>query len=639
MKPEVTAEDRARVLRIYFCSTFVVVLVLCSGYLRQIDLVDSWTVLFALFAYLSYGAFYLLPSALITGAVNWLLKKWDSRKEIAARWSHNTVYVTAVVTTSATTIFLFVDQLVFRFFNFHINGFVWNLIATPGGIESMGGEDTSTLTYALMMSGFVFLQITLIAVIHRLWRSGRLARSLFFCFSRRSMLVVIVSMALIQSLMYGVSNLQNRLPVLNAAWVFPLYQPLTFKSLAKRLGVEVKKAPDVGGELEGGRLAYPLAALKGAKPEKPLNIVWLVGESWRADMLNPEIMPATSAFAGKSLSFTNHYSGGIGTRMGMFTMFYGLYGPYWFRFLDERRSPVLMDTLQAQGYQLSMYTSAVFTYPEFDKTIFSGVPAESLHEENEGQGWQRDRKNVGEMLSFINGRDPARPFMTFMFFESPHARYYFPEEDAIRKDYLEGFNYATMDLERDIGLIFNRYVNSCHHLDSQIARVLDFLGREGLLDSTLVIITGDHGEEFLEKGHWGHNSNFTEEQLRVPLILHVPGREPGTVTRLTSHLDLPATVMKLIGVTSPPHLYSQGYDLLSGAERPFAIAADWTRISYIDRQFKAVFPFSSKGVSQSRFTTKDDVPLADPDIFWKDHKDVVVNAMKALGTFQQTAKK
>jgi hypothetical protein len=49
--------------------------------------------------------------------------------------------------------------------------------------------------------------------------------------------------------------------------------------------------------------------------------------------------------------------------------------------------------------------------------------------------------------------------MTFMFFESPHARYYFPEESILRKNYLQEFNYATMDLEKDIQLIKNRYID------------------------------------------------------------------------------------------------------------------------------------------------------------------------------------
>src|SRR4030095_12363055 len=101
----------------------------------------------------------------------------------------------------------------------------------------------------------------------------------------------------------------------------------------------------------------------------------------------------------------------------------------------------------------------------------------------------------------------------------------------------EEMNYATMDLERDMGLIKNRYINSCRHLDTQIERILKYLDEKGLMSSTIVLITGDHGEEFMEHGRWGHNSTFSEEQIRVPFVLWVPGRQPEEVNRMSSHLD------------------------------------------------------------------------------------------------------
>ena len=290
-------------------------------------------------------------------------------------------------------------------------------------------------------------------------------------------------------------------------------------------------------EMKNIRLHYPLTPITEQPGHKKYNIVWLVAESLRADMLDPEIMPETWAFSEKAVRFANHYGSANGTRQSLFSMFYGLYGNYWFSFLNERRGPVIMDILLRDGYQMDMFSSANFSYPEFDQTIFAQIPRKLLHDRKElppGLGWQHDRENVTRMLDFMDKRQPGRPFMTFMFFESPHARYYFPPESVIRKPYLEDFNYATMNLKRDIGLIKNRYINSCHHLDSQYGRIIKYLEERGLLDSTIVILTGDHGEEFMEKGHWGHNSTFNEEQTRVPMVLWMPGVAPRQVDRMTS---------------------------------------------------------------------------------------------------------
>ena len=82
-----------------------------------------------------------------------------------------------------------------------------------------------------------------------------------------------------------------------------------------------------------------------------------------------------------------------------------------------------------------------------------------------------------------------------MFFESPHARYYFPPESVIRTPYPEDINYFSLSREQlasQIGLIKNRYINSVHHLDSQFGRIFDYLKKNELLDSTIVLMLGDH---------------------------------------------------------------------------------------------------------------------------------------------------
>ena len=63
-------------------------------------------------------------------------------------------------------------------------------------------------------------------------------------------------------------------------------------------------------------------------------------------------------------------------------------------------------------------------------------------------------------------------------------------------------------LRNDIVPIKNRYINSVHHLDAQFGRIYDYLKQHQLLENTIVIMNGDHGEEFMEKGFWGHNSTF-----------------------------------------------------------------------------------------------------------------------------------
>lgn len=622
----------------YFFITYLALLLNEAGNLSTVKYIGTVTPFFTIAVYLSYCFIYLFPLALLLLLLNRILFL-----DALLRWSKNMarfntwfICVLAVIGFTLLQILIYADKIIFRLYGFHLNGFVWNLVCTPGGLESLEGGRSTAITYGLIFAGFFFLQ----ALILMLVLSIKRIQTVWIAIATRPAMIVFAVVLLIlnlfQSITYGYSNLQGYTPVLTAAKAFPLYQGISFKHAAKSLGFEVTR--EHGFKMKAGeslRLNYPVRDIDRETRRRPYNIVWLVAESLRADMVDPEIMPETWRFAQKSAWFKNHYSGGNGTRMGMFSMFYGLYGNYWFAFLDEHRGPLLMDLLLQDGYQMDMFTSARFSYPEFDRTVFSQIPKEHLHEARGGYGWQRDRENVSGLLRCIDGRDPSRPFMTFMFFESPHARYFFPPETAIRTPFIEELNYATMDMEHDMPLIRNRYLNACNHLDTQIRRILAYLDEQGLLDSTIVLITGDHGEEFMEQGHWGHGSAFNGEQVHVPLVLWIPGTAHREVASLTSHLDIPATLLTVLGVKNKPEDYSLGFDLFGTTRREFTVASDWNSLVYMDQAYTAVFPLNTYGFNQQTVTTADGLEVKDRNAFYKTCKPRLLTIMAGLEKFSE----
>lgn len=540
-------------------------------------------------------------------------------------------HVAAVLLAGAAQLVLSVDITVHRMFGFHLNGFVWNIVSTPGGIESLGASEGTSWLVALLGLSLVGLNALLLALAWRL--AGRPASRWS---GRRGVAVALGALVVLaggQAVAHAAADARHERAVLEVAHAVPWYVGVTAKHLARRLGlrpVEAPRGPRLG-EQDGG-LLYPRRPLTLAPDRRRLNVVWLVSESLRADMVDPTIMPATHAFARRATWFRNHLSGGNGTRMGMFTMFYGLYGSYWFRCLEERRGPVLLDTLLRDGYRVQACSSNSFSYPEFDQTVFAALPRERLVNATPGQEtWQRDRELVGRLCDFIDEGPPDRPLFAFMFFESPHARYFFPPESVVREDYLPTLNYATMNVERDIGRIKARYENACHHLDQQLGRVLEHLERRGLLDSTLVVITGDHGEEFMEHGRWGHNSAFSHEQTSPPLILWAPGRAPAERTDLTSHLDIPVTVLKALGVTNPPEDFAQGIDLLGPARREWAVLADWSTVVYADEHDRVVCPLAAR--LDESLVMHDEVVLDDPTPVLVRRRDRLLELARGLRAF------
>lgn len=627
---ELTYKENQRFLNYYLFFSYLVILSLCSRYLTHIQVSGILAVFFSAAVYITYSLIYLLPAIILTKGISFLLLRKSGAK---IKWKIYFAYFIPIFFTTITSIIIFIDQNIFKLFGFHLNGFVLNIFITPGGIEALGASQSMYATSVLIFVFFIILHSISFIVIKKIFLKKIRTTSKKPLKIYRYLIATFILLAMSQSVIYGIAHLQANRAILAAANVFPLYQPTTFRSLAKKMGYKIQREIDLSGVEKSFRLSYPLRPLRIEKPENPPNIVWLVAESWRWDMLTKEIMPNAWNFSQKAYRFTNCYSGGNGTRMSIFSIFYGLYGPYWFSFLNERRSPVIMDILQQQDYQIECFTSAKFSYPEFDKTVFAKIPKEFLHEFDHGDGWERDRKNVKDLIDVIKKRDKSRPFMTFMFFESPHARYHFPEESIIRENYLEDFNYASMNVKENIQLIFNRYVNACHHLDSQYGRIFDFLKQENLLKNTIVIITGDHGEEFMEKGRWGHNSEFHEEQTRVPLIMYIPKSGKGVMDRMASHLDITPTILPLLGVQNDPSDYSFGYNLFGTTKREYTVLSDWDSIGITTDKHKARFPLRSFLMFQTKVTTKNDRPVEDIEYFYETHQDILKEMMQSLNKF------
>lgn len=540
--------------------------------------------------------------ALIFVAPLWLLCR------LASPLPRPVVLGLSVLLASLLQLLIYADSLLWTLYGFHLNGFVWNIITTPGGIAALGSSESSQVGFALIAIGIVVVQALLRLLASGLinWRPTTPAPRWLW------VLPLFVLVTLGERGSYGVSHFYGYSPLLETAQRMPFYQPLTMRRfLEERLGLERPQRLEVENVALKGQLKYPQTPLNIRAPEKPLNLVWLVAESWRADSLTPRVMPATSKFAESAQHFTGHFSGGNGTRIGMFSQFYGLPANLWFPVLDARVGSPLIEALQRQDYQMRLFTSARFSYPEFDKTLFVKVPPEQMQAFDQGPSWQRDRKNVDDLLGFIDQRDTSKPFMTFMFFESPHANYDFPPESVIEPDYLPDFSYASMDLQRDIKGIYKRYLNSVHHLDSQIVRVVEHLQQRKLMDNTLIVITGDHGEEFMDNGRWGHNSTFVDAQLRVPLVLWVPGRDAKQVDLRTSHVDLLPTLMPLLGVRNPVQDYSTGQSLFTPSAPRLLVAGDWDRLAFLSEQHKVVLPFTSGSFTTVQASNADDSALPD----------------------------
>jgi hypothetical protein len=165
---------------------------------------------------------------------------------------------------------------------------------------------------------------------------------------------------------------------------------------------------------------------------------------------------------------------------------------------------------------------------------------------------------------------------------------------------------------------------------------VDHLRQRGLLEDTIVVVLGDHGEEFMERGRWGHGAEFNRFQTGTPGVIRVPGRASAVIRGITSHLDIPATLMPLLGVQNPPEDYCLGHDLLAADfHRDYAVGADWNRIAYIGDDYKIAFPLNAVGAARNAATDGDDRPLPDTSRAVRAIRASMVEIMGNLARFKR----
>ena len=176
----------------------------------------------------------------------------------------------------------------------------------------------------------------------------------------------------------------------------------------------------------------------------------------------------------------------------------------------------------------------------------------------------------------------VRPHVPFVapksYFEAyPHEQMVLPPQVVNDWDDIPnaGINYVTsvnakMSEEQEKKAIAGYYA-SVAFMDAQVGKVLKTLKEEGLEDNTIVIFTSDHGFHLGEHRFWMKVS-LHEEAVRVPLIIKVPGKEPGVCHSLTELLDLYPTVAELAGLKASSEL--QGKSIVETLDNPSAKIRD-----------------------------------------------------------------
>lgn len=561
-------------LFIAFLFNLIIVFVVASTYLKYVEIADYFaSKVYVAISTISHFILLASPIFLLSALFFFVIKKRGLTK------------VFFVLISSLFILGLKLDSIVFSQFRYHLSPFVFRLVFGKKASDIFEFSDTTFFTVLLVAFLLMACQVLFLFL-------AKLVVKKEFNIRLKLLCIVFFTSLVCTHLVYMWADASYYRPVTQIASVYPLFHPLTAKRfLAKINVVDPEKAiknRNLYNITTSNSIIYPLHKIESVAPEVKKNILFITLDSWRFDCMDSIVTPNMYNLSKKAQVFQKHFSGSNGTDGGIFSLFYGFTGLYWEQFTKLERSPVFIDEFLKQGYDIGIYGSANVQNPPFDKNVFSAVPNLRLSSKGDSPS-ARDAEITEEWITNLNEKEQDTPFFDFLFYDAAHG-YDYPEDYNIKfKPSSKEVNYLDLDSNdtEKYTMFFNRYKNAVYYIDDLVGDVLKALEKNNLLESTIIVVTGDHGQELDDnkKGYWSHGGNFTKYQIQVPTFIFDASKAAKEYKTTSLHYDIVPTLMKnYMGVKNPIGDYSMGQDLYNLNHRDWFVCGYNNNYAIIEKE-------------------------------------------------------
>lgn len=348
------------------------------------------------------------------------------------------------------------------------------------------------------------------------------------------------------------------------------------------------------------------------------NIYLFIIESLREDFIDRDTAPHFAAFKEENISFDLSLSNSNATQISWFSLFYSKFPFYWTKFQASqwKTGSIPLKMLKQMGYKIHVYSSSRLGYYQMDEMILGQgrYLADSyafFPHGGEVLPYESDQKTMDALSHDSVSVHKDQGNLNIIFLDSTHFDYSWPKESMTRFVPIEEeINYLKASAYEDVDGIKNRYRNAIYFIDSLFGTFIENLKAAKGYEESIIVMTGDHGEEFYEQGHLFHASNLSHPQMCVP-IYYKFGRETllggKKISRLTSHMDIFPSILDFVaGEIKLPHLM-EGESIFKASSWPFAITARYNasrnpyEFSLHNGKFKLIARFNNeKEIFKSR---------------------------------------
>ena len=336
----------------------------------------------------------------------------------------------------------------------------------------------------------------------------------------------------------------------------------------------------------------PLETSSGIRQNEPAScgIILISIDTLRSDPLgcygcDMSVTPVLDRFAQKSILFQNEIvqlPGTLPSHMSIMTSLYPrqhqVYPP------DSILNPGIKTG--AEIFKAHGFLCAGFTEGGYVKGRFGFARGFDIYDDT-CRSWETV---LNRATAYLDGLPDGSRFFLFLHTYQVHDPYH-PQKPYksmfCRQDYtpaveplgpnLSGFNAGRISIPaEDVEYFKTLYIAEIRQTDTLFARFFQYLTRKDLMNRVMIVVTSDHGEEFLEHGKLVHEQIY-QQLVHVPLIIRVPdwnGRK--LVSELVESIDILPALTGFAGLE--PDIQFQGRDLLrqAGLEKPLPESQAYT---------------------------------------------------------------
>jgi len=318
-----------------------------------------------------------------------------------------------------------------------------------------------------------------------------------------------------------------------------------------------------------GATGAHFARLGAAAPAAPNSVVLIVIDTLRRDHLGTygyerDTSPALDEFADASVRYTQARSQAPWTTPSIASLLTSRY-PEQLGVTDvESVLPEAATLLSERLQEAGVATGAVVSHRFSSKRWGFDQGFDYFDDSNAlGHDAVTSPDVTDKALAFLDAHRDT-PFFLYVHYFDPHfayrehAGFAFPRESPyagpIRPDVRFGelLRRQALLTAEDARELERLYDSEIAFTDAEVGRILARLDELGLDDRTLVVITADHGEEFLDHGRIGHTKTLYDELIAVPLLVRWPGQAAGVVTAPVALLDIAPTVLGALDLPADP---------------------------------------------------------------------------------------